>query len=510
MVDFRQALPIGFLLAKDYRITAVLGQGGFGLTYKADDLRLGAVAAIKEYFPGDLAVREPGRSTVVARSEREEDLLAWGRQKFLDEAKTLARFRHPNIVRVSRLFEANNTAYMVLDFEMGPNLSQWRQDLGRTPTQDEIDRISTKILDAVEAVHEQGILHRDIKPANIIMRDGEEPVLIDFGAARQALSAQSRTVHAIVTPGYSPKEQYAVDLDRQGSWSDIYALGATLYFLVTGTAPPDALSRDLAEAMPVSSGEYGRWRGGFLEAIDDAMQVDAERRPQSVTEWRSALFSGDTPSAVRGRSLGDDETILAAPRVWNSATGAAQGQAPPRPDEADPKNVRRVTFDEIPVPVDETTGGRRRAGPLIAALAAGALAMAGVGYRIYFVMPARDKAGQPETAASSRPVKAEASAPKNDPGQSSPERVASSNESADAGRAGVRGRCRDRGCRGGGIEQSGSGRGNGSVFGLGGPSGCGRWAARGAPAARASAGCHQRYGHLAAGWRGDRQPLDSS
>ncbi|MEZ5857332.1 MAG: hypothetical protein R3D67_22335 [Hyphomicrobiaceae bacterium] len=133
-MEFRQALPVGSILVGDYRILDVLGQGGFGLTYKADDLRLGAQAAIKEYFPSDLALREEGRSTVIARSAREEELLAWGRAKFLDEARTLARFRHPNIVRVARLFEANNTAYMVLDFEMGPSLSQWRAALGRPPT----------------------------------------------------------------------------------------------------------------------------------------------------------------------------------------------------------------------------------------------------------------------------------------------------------------------------------------------------------------------------------------
>jgi TRAP-type mannitol/chloroaromatic compound transport system substrate-binding protein len=383
-VEFRQALPIGTILAGDYRITDVLGQGGFGLTYKADDLRLGAPAAIKEYFPGDLALREPGRSTVVARSPREEEVLAWGRAKFLDEAKTLARFRHPNIVRVARLFEANNTAYMVLDFEMGPSLSAWRQALGRAPSQAEIDRIAAKLLAAVEAVHAEGILHRDIKPANVIMRDGAEPVLIDFGAARQALSAQSRTVHAIVTPGYSPKEQYAVDLDRQGAWSDIYALGATFYFLVTGKAPPDALSRDLDEPMPMAAESAGSYRQGFLAAIDAAMSVSADQRPQSVAAWRPMLLGpaspgsgGLAPPARTGREA-SRVPATAAPSALIAGAGAA--------------SVRRVTFDDIPSGLPEAPGRpKSRAATIVAAsLVAGLLALGGLGYWIAVLAPERD------------------------------------------------------------------------------------------------------------------------
>ncbi|MEZ5817793.1 MAG: protein kinase [Hyphomicrobiaceae bacterium] len=404
MVEYRQALPVGFVLAGDYRITGVLGQGGFGITYKADDLRLGAPVAIKEYFPSELALREGG-STVEARSIRDQGVLEWGRAKFLDEAKTLARFRHPSIVRVARLFEANNTAYMVLDFEMGPSLAEWRTHLGREPSQAEVDRIVTRLLAAVGAVHEAGILHRDIKPANIIMRDGTEPVLIDFGAARQALSAQSRTVHAIVTPGYSPKEQYAVDLDRQGPWSDIYALGATLYFLVTGRAPPDALSRELGEPMQTAASTSGDWRPGFLAAIDRAMSVDADARPKSTDEWRVLLM--EPAGADRAGRTG--RTATTATRAVGAARPVPAAAAPsPRP--ASPSAARRVSFDDLPpagaaAAVDKAAGASRGARAFVlSSLVAGAAAVAGLAYWILVAAPARDEAAWQSAVSAGTPA----------------------------------------------------------------------------------------------------------
>ncbi len=393
-MEFRQALSVGSSLAGDYRITGVLGQGGFGLTYKADDTRLGAPVAIKEYFPSELALREHG-STVVARSAREQGVLEWGRAKFLEEARTLARFRHPNIVRVARLFEGNNTAYMVLDFEAGPSLAQWRSQLGRPPTQTELDAIASKLLDAVHAVHQAGILHRDVKPANVIMRDGVEPVLIDFGAARQALSAQSRTVHAIVTPGYSPKEQYAVDLDRQGAWSDIYALGATFYYLVTGKAPPDALSRDLGDQMPMVTGSREPYRRSFLEAIDRAMSVRAEDRPQSVAAMRSQLLDGAEPAPSGPRqstaapSQGKQPIASRASGIAPSlrvVPGSASGVVTPT------AGVRRVSFDEIQPsgPVDDNAS--RRPAMVIGSVLVGLTALVGLWYWIAVLAPGRDEA----------------------------------------------------------------------------------------------------------------------
>ncbi len=398
MAEFRQALPVGSILAGDYRITGVLGQGGFGITYKAEDLRLHAPVAIKEYFPAELALREHG-STVVPRSAREQGVLEWGRGKFLEEARTLARFRHASIVRVSRLFEANNTAYMVLDFEMGPSLAEWRAGLGREPTQAEADSIVARLLDAVGAVHDAGILHRDIKPANVIMRDGTDPVLIDFGAARQALSAQSRTVHAIVTPGYSPKEQYAVDLDRQGAWSDVYALGATLYFLVSGRAPPDALSRDLGEEMKTAASATGTWRPDFLAAIDRAMSVRSEDRPQSVAAWRAMLLGGPTTAS------GPVSSASAASRTGTPAQRPLPGGDAASTRSAVAGAPRRLSFDEISQPVSTPNGGASGARRfVVGSFVAGFVALGGLGYWIGVAAPARDAVAWQRALAAGTPA----------------------------------------------------------------------------------------------------------
>ncbi|MFM9942612.1 MAG: protein kinase domain-containing protein [Hyphomicrobiaceae bacterium] len=398
-MEFRQGLAIGSIVGGDYRILDVLGQGGFGLTYKGFDNRLGSIVAIKEYFPADMALREDGTSVRV-RSTREEGVFAWGREKFLDEAKTLARFRHNNIVRVARLFEENNTAYMVLDFEEGPSLSQWRANLGRPPRQDELDRIATQLLEAVEVVHNGGILHRDIKPQNVIMRGGVEPVLIDFGAARASLGQRSKTVHAIVTPGYSPKEQYALDVDRQGAWSDIYALGATFYFLVTGHSPPDALTRDLEAAMPMETDGSEPYRESFLLAIDEAMQVRAEDRPQTIEAWRPLLFS-EAPTVSpqqRGRASHAATVVLAPPQRHPAATGRAGTVRAPTARqtaqslvEAAPR-PRSVSFDELQSPPSALPAPPNRTVPIIAGAGALLAAAAGLWFYTFVIQPQQDDA----------------------------------------------------------------------------------------------------------------------
>ncbi|HEX4892348.1 MAG TPA: serine/threonine-protein kinase [Hyphomicrobiaceae bacterium] len=377
----QNALPLGAVLAGDYRITGILGQGGFGLTYKAEDTRLGAPVAIKEYFPSDMAVRLED-TTVRARSSREEQVFAWGRKKFLDEARTLARFRAPNIVRVARLFEANNTAYMVLDFEQGPSLAEWRASLGRPPTQSEIDHIARGICEAVATVHEAGVLHRDIKPANIIMRGGREPVLIDFGAARQSLGQRSRTVHAVVTPGYSPKEQYALDIDRQGAWTDIYAIGATLYFLMAGRAPPDALTRELGSPAPLPPDATAAYRPSFIAAVEAAMSPRAEDRPQTVRELADILFGqGELEHGAETIAFSDDD------RAPQSALASDPRSSRPSVRS----RPREVSFEDLQ-PASAATPRSSAAPRAIAVAILAATLGTGSWYWVQVAAPNRDEA----------------------------------------------------------------------------------------------------------------------
>ena len=248
-MDNRLTLPANTLLDGTYRIERVVGAGGFGITYEAEDVKLRTRVALKEYYPLEFGDRDSTMS-VKPKSERHKQTFDWGRSNFLQEARTLARFDHPSIVRVTRVFETNATAYMVMRFEQGQSFEDWLRDLGRPPTQGELDRIVAPMLDALQVMHAENFLHRDIAPDNIIVRADGTPVLLDFGAARRAVAAMSRTLTGIVKAGYSPHEQYSVDSRLQGPWSDFYALGGTLYRAVTGRTPEEAALRVDEDHMP--------------------------------------------------------------------------------------------------------------------------------------------------------------------------------------------------------------------------------------------------------------------
>lgn len=294
------ALPDGTELVGDYRIERVLGAGGFGITYLADELALHRRVTIKEYFPSDFAAR----ANSIDASPRSQDSAGdyrWGLDRFIEEAQTLAKFNHPHIVRVYRYFRANNTAYMVLHFEEGQSLKGWLKGLGRAPRQKELDQILDPLLQALQLIHAADFLHRDIAPDNIIIRKDGTPVLIDFGSARREMASHSKTVSALVKPGYSPYEQYAETSRQQGPWTDIYALGATLYHAVTGRRPPDAPSRMIGDDyVPAGDAALSSYRGRFLRAIDSALTLNVDARPRSIQSWRSELLGADEKPAARG------------------------------------------------------------------------------------------------------------------------------------------------------------------------------------------------------------------
>lgn len=277
-----------------YEIKSILGQGGFGITYIAHDTNLNHDVAIKEYLPVEFSTRNAS-GEVQAISEEHAEIFEWGKSRFLEEARTLFQFKHENIVRVLSFFEANNTGYMVMEYEQGVDFSDLIGS-GETLSETRLLEIIIPILDGLELVHDQGFIHRDIKPQNIVLRNDGRPVLIDFGSARQAMGAQTRTLTALVTPGYTPLEQYHESVGTQGPWTDIYALGATLYMAVTGNKPADALKRSAARAEQKSDA-YRRLSGHnadhysehFLAAIDYALEFVAKNRPQSLSEWSKML-----------------------------------------------------------------------------------------------------------------------------------------------------------------------------------------------------------------------------
>jgi serine/threonine protein kinase len=290
-MDSRLTLPVNTVLDDSYRIVRVVGSGGFGITYEAEDIKLRMRVALKEYYPLEFGDRDSTMS-VKPKSDRHRETFQWGRSNFLQEARTLARFEHPSIVRVTRVFEANSTAYMVMRFEQGQSLEDWLAGLGRSPTQDELDRIVAPILDALQVLHAENFLHRDIAPDNIVVRADGTPVLLDFGAARRAVAEMSRTLTGIVKAGYSPHEQYSVDGRLQGPWSDIYALGGTLYRAVTGKTPEEAALRVDEDHMPAAAqAAKGHFRPEFLSAIDACLKVRHSERPRSVAQLRPMLLA---------------------------------------------------------------------------------------------------------------------------------------------------------------------------------------------------------------------------
>jgi serine/threonine protein kinase len=290
VLDDRVVLPVNTVLDGSYRIVRVVGSGGFGITYEAEDIRLSAKVAIKEYYPHDFGDRDATMS-VRPKSDRHRETFDWGRTNFLQEARTLARFEHPSIVRVSRVYEANSTAYMVMRFEQGQSFEDWLKGLGRPPTQDELDAIVAPLLDALQMMHAQNFLHRDIAPDNVIIRADGTPVLLDFGSARRAVAERSHALTGIVKAGYSPQEQYASDGRLQGPWSDFYALGGTLYRAVTGRVPEESTLRVSDDRTPPAAEiAKGTYRPGFLAAIDACLKVRYAERPQSVAQLRPMMF----------------------------------------------------------------------------------------------------------------------------------------------------------------------------------------------------------------------------
>jgi serine/threonine protein kinase len=285
---FRNALAMQSMLL-EYRIEQVLGAGGFGITYRARDTNLDKDVAIKEYLPGELAMRAPD-GNVVAQATQHEAGYRWGLERFLLEARTLGKFSHPNIVRVLRYFESNATAYVVMDYEHGDPLKTVLQ-LDPQPPEAKLKAWLGPLLDGLAAVHATGFLHRDIKPDNIFIRADGKPVLIDFGAARQALGGETKSLTSILTPGYAPLEQYSGE-GKQGPWTDLYAMGGVLYRAVADKNPPDAVTRIRGDSLGSGIATVrGKYSEGFLRAIEWALALDEKMRPQSVEQWKVAVLA---------------------------------------------------------------------------------------------------------------------------------------------------------------------------------------------------------------------------
>ncbi|MEG3638891.1 SUMF1/EgtB/PvdO family nonheme iron enzyme [Magnetococcus sp. PR-3] len=324
---FNDSLPEGAQILW-YEIIKVLGKGGFGITYLAKDTNLDQLVAIKEYLPSAFASRDQSE-TVLPNSPEAEETFRWGLDRFLGEARTLARFRHPHIVRVLSFFEDHNTAYMVMEFAEGKGLDAILKQR-KTLTEGQLRQLLTPLLSALETLHETGFIHRDLKPANILIRKDGKPVILDFGSARQSLGQTDQHMTSLLTLGYSPFEQYDSSGARQGPWTDIYAMGAVLYHAVTGKKPMDAALRinaklrnqpdPMIRAVDVAKERYS---ANFLKNIDLALQVLETDRPQCVSDWKAQLFGEDTANntvSTKGSSEAPKPAAVVKPAEKSTKT----------------------------------------------------------------------------------------------------------------------------------------------------------------------------------------------
>jgi serine/threonine protein kinase len=379
VVDY-VALAPGRVVGR-YEVVEVLGQGGFGITYRVRDTQLDREVALKEYLPPALAIRQDGASVLPRSTEVAEDF-SWGRERFVAEGRTLANLHEaPSIVKVFDFVEANGTSYMVMELVRGGTLEERVKERGAlTPA--EVDGFLPPLLNGLQQVHESGYLHRDIKPGNILLNDAGLPTLIDFGAARLAIAGRSSTMTAIFTPGYAAPEQFATG--KQGPWTDIYGLAATLHHAITGKAPPSAFDRLLDDLyVPLASQQLIGFPAQLLAGIDAGLAVRFEERPQSIAAWRAML----------GGAMADANAtmVMPQPRVPPTPPTPPSPPTPPTP----PSTLSALTIAPKP---------RSRWRPMV--LGGGAVALMALAGGYYLLTPPPQQA-QPQ----SQSIEAAAPAP---------------------------------------------------------------------------------------------------
>ncbi|MDJ0783785.1 MAG: serine/threonine-protein kinase [Desulfosarcinaceae bacterium] len=325
-------------MVQEYRVDRVLGMGSLGIVYAAENTYFNEMVALKEFLPSNLACRRG--TTVTPLSSEVQPSYDWALKKFLDEARTLRELCHPeahrNIVRVRQFIEQNDTAYMVMDYEKGHPFATLLEERRVLP-EAELNEILQPLLDGLERIHAANIWHRDIKPSNILIRPDNSPVLIDFGAARHEVVGRDPSVMSQYTPGYAAIEQFH-DAAEQGPWTDIFAMGGTLYRAVTGRKPAKAIERFVDENVyvPAMKAARGTYTPAFLAAIDAALTLKPEGRPQSIAEWRR-WFDG----AVTVDPDGDAAATVARPRSGapldaTMVLGAGRKPVPAPSDAAPP------------------------------------------------------------------------------------------------------------------------------------------------------------------------------
>ncbi|MBK9441531.1 MAG: serine/threonine protein kinase [Comamonadaceae bacterium] len=307
-----QPLPSGVRL-EEFEILHKVGEGGFSIVYKAWDLVLEREVALKEYLPASIAFRT-GRTQVGVRSERNRQTFLAGLNGFVREAQTLASFNHPSLVRVFRFFHANGTAYMVMPLYVGRTFRSVVREMTVPPDEAWLKLLLRPLMEVLENMHTEGWYHRDIAPDNIMLVDGEtRPILLDFGAARQVIGDMTQALTVVLKPGYAPIEQYAAIAEiKQGPWTDVYALAATIHWAITGKTPPISAGRLLHDThIPLATSAQGKYSHQFLAGLDAALRVKPVDRTQNIAQFRSSIES-DAPAPQPAPAVAPEPAVSAS------------------------------------------------------------------------------------------------------------------------------------------------------------------------------------------------------
>jgi len=352
----------------EFEVTKTIGEGGFGIVYLAWDHSLDRKVALKEYMPTSLAYRA-GATDIKPRSERHQETFEAGLKSFINEAKMLAQFEHPSLLKVYRFWEANGTAYMVMPFLEGSTVRDTVRAMPEPPDEAWILGLLAPLLDALVVLHSAQIYHRDIAPDNVLlMADTGRPLLLDFGAARRVIGDMTQALTAILKPGYAPVEQYA-DMPglKQGPWTDVYALAAVVHWMIMRKTPPPSVGRLFDDPyVPLAQSAAGRYSDTFLRAIDHALAVMPEKRTTSIEAMRVELFGGTLPASA---------PTPAAPAAGTATQEVPRSQSHPRTETLRHEPTRQM----VPPTTQPARLGTEPAAPTPAASSKMPLVAGGIG-----------------------------------------------------------------------------------------------------------------------------------
>ena len=408
--DMAGNLPVGTRLG-EFEITKLIGEGGFGIVYLAHDHSLERRVALKEYMPSSLAARAGG-SQVIVKSERHRETFEAGLKSFINEARLLASFDHPSLVKVYRFWEANGTAYMVMPFLEGTTLKDVLREMrrsGQAPDESWLGSVLGPLSEALLVIHSEHCYHRDIAPDNVmLLPEKNRWLLLDFGAARRVISEHTQALTVILKPGYAPVEQYAeIPGMKQGPWTDVYALAAVVYFAIMGKTPPPSVGRLLNDTyVPLAQAAAGRYSDRFLSAVDRALAVRPEQRTQSIGEFRQDMGLGEVvfdPYVTKPLPPGTE-----MPQRMNERTIALPSAFANPPPAATQQPAARLPMAAAPAPAAAaaTAAAPRKGSGALVGAGIGAVVLLGIGIGAYVMLssPAPAPARAPIVAAAPTPA----------------------------------------------------------------------------------------------------------